>query len=245
VTLAFRRFIREVDCMMRLVRLLAVVVLLFQVFVTKGAAQWIVGAGEFRRPVGFRVEADLSGNAARLDRGAKSIFSGVGSPSFGLGYGLRMGYDWERVGVGLGLELGAVALNVAEREGMALLSLVVLGRWQLAPSWGLLRFPELSVGFVRQGIGSVAVPVSDLPPDVIPPAGPGSRVNTSLLGNGLRLGFGAGRGLGERVMLTGNASVDLTRYDTLSVSGDGDMSRPDAGLSVLPKVAVGVAWWPF
>lgn len=229
---------------MRRVRLQAMVALLLLAVATEGAAQRIAGSGESSRPVGFRVEAELSGNAARLDRAAKAIYASIGSPSFGLGYGLRVGHDWERVGIGLGLELGSVALNVSEREALALLSVVVLGRLQLAPSWGMLRFPELSVGFVRQGIGSVSVPISDLPPDASPPPSLGDRADTSLLGNGLRLGFGAGRGLGDGVMLTGNVSVDLTRYNTLSVGGYGDLSRSDTGLSIMPKLAIGVAWWP-
>src|SRR5690606_12247962 len=230
---------------MRRFRPQAVAALLLLVVTSEGAAQRIVGSGDSSRPVGFRVEAELSGNAARLDREAKAIYSSIGSPSFGLGYGLRLGYDGERVGIGLGLELGAVALNVAEREGMALLSFVVLGRWRLAPSWGPLRSPELSVGFVRQGTGSVAVPIADLPPDATPPPSLGNRVETSLLGNGLRLGFGAGRELGETIMLTGNVSADLIRYSTISVAGYGDLSRSEPGLSFMPKLAVGFAWWPF
>lgn len=211
---------------------------------SEGAAQAMSNEAGSGLPTGLRVEIEMSGNAARLDQGARAVFASAGSPSFGLGYGLVLGYDGRQAGFSMAAELGAVALDASEREAAGVVSFVAQVHWRPAWSWAGGSWPVLSVGYVRQGFGSVEVPVASLPAEAAELAGTRDEVQPALIGNGVRVGAGSGWRWGRTLALTADLSVDLVRYGSLSVEG-GEVSRADVGTSVLPRLGIGLAWWPF
>jgi hypothetical protein len=209
-------------------------------FPTLAAAQPVSPRG----PSGLRLGAGLALHGARLDGRAKAIYAGVGSPSVGLGYGLELGYDAHRFGASLGFELGAVALDVAEREGAVIMSFTLLARWRARSAWWGGFQPVITVGAVRQAFGAVEVLTTDIPPEGEPLAGTGERARLTLVGNGARIGLGAERPIGRSAGMAAGVSLDLVRYGVL-LFDEGEVSRREPGLSVLPRLSFGLRWWPF
>jgi|CeladaMinimDraft_18_1061708.scaffolds.fasta_scaffold00064_6 hypothetical protein len=213
---------------------------LFAGFPMRAAAQPVPSGG----PRGFHIGMSLALHGARLDGGAEAIYAGVGSPSVGLGYGLELGYDARRFGASLGLELGAVALDVAEREGAVVMSFTLLAHWRTRSAWWGGFRPVITAGVVRQAFGLVEVPTADIPPEGQPLASTGEQTWLTLVGNGARVGVGAERPLGRFFGVSAGASLDLVRYGVL-LFDEGEVSRREPGLSVLPRLSFGLRWWPF
>lgn len=192
-------------------------------------------------PQGVGIGIRLGGVGAFLDDGTKAIFSPKGSPNLGGSYGFDLGYDVGRMGGSVGVELGAIKTG---DEIASLLSLIAMGHWrppvQVFTGWQ----PILSGGYVRHGFGGLSVRGSNLPPEVRPSI-PDALVNTSVIGNGVRLGMGAEKPISARGRLSLGLSIDVVRFTTLSAAEEGDVSRKNPGSSAFPRLDIGFRWWPF
>ena len=216
------------------------VLILFAGFPLPTAAQPVSPGG----PSGLRLGVDLAFHGARLDGGAEAIYAGVGSPSVGLGYALELGYDAHRFGASVRFELGAIALDVAEREGAVIMSFNLLAHWRTRSAWWGGLQPVITVGAVRQAFGAVDVLTTDIPPEGEPLAGTDERARLTLVGNGARIGLGAERPIGRSAGMAAGVSLDLVRYGVL-LFDEGEVSRREPGLSMLPRLSFSLRWWPF
>jgi hypothetical protein len=200
------------------------------------------GAAGAQSPSGFRVGTSLAAGVPQVSDGSAEAWSGFSEFDVGAGLGFTLGYDARHLGASVGLELAEA--RAGGRDG-ASVTMVAVAHW-LPPARLAGWRPTLTVGYVRQALGSVDVAPNELPSSVFmgraDPNDP-NPAKLSLLGNGVRLGASAERMLTGRAAIVVEASSDLLRFNSASYDGD-EFPMHGTGWSFSPRLGVGLRWWP-
>lgn len=195
--------------------------------------------------IGVRTVLSLGYLRPFLGGGGERVFGREGRFEAAEALQVGLGYDRARYGGTVALEIASPGLG--ERQASAL-SLAALAHWY--PDLRVLRQwqPVFTAGYVRHGLGGLDMYSEHLPTFVIDTdaAGIPPRIveNVGLLGNGLRAGVGARRKVFGAGALVLEATGDLVSFSAFSSDGSED-SVPAPGSSFIPRLAVGLTFWPF
>ena len=174
---------------------------------------------------------------------ADAIWSVQGGYGTAPGFAFGAGYDWDRLGVAVGLEAAAANPSHAEGEGAALGFFAGLS-WRPVGTVFSMR-PRVGIGYVRQAIGGVTFAPGEFPEGTVHGSSEGvSPENVSTMANGVRLSVGGERAIGNGTWAAVlEASGDLLSFSQAEIEGYG-YSTTDPGLSFWPKLVLGMQFRP-
>lgn len=189
-----------------------------------------------------------------------SAFAPLGRFRAGLGSSTGVGYDTERLGVSVGMDLAGPELGPERelggigmgREASVLQAYTVLADWRPALRLRGWRW-TFSGGYVWTDLGEVSLRGDQLPdfvrdsasmpvdtvPGEVGVRGPGLRFAASL-----ERSFGTDLGLSGDLSLRIGTSADVTSYRTLRYHGR-RTSIPGGDRGVTPRVEVSLQWRPY
>ena len=226
-----------------------------------GLITFLIGAVALGLPVallaqegsGLHLAFELLLARPYLDERSGEVFDEIGPFRAGPGAGLGIGYGRHRLGATAFAEIAGLEIGPPiERDGMdmgrasALLwSYGLLVHWSPGRRLGGWQ-PALSMGYVRQRVGSVIVRPDQLPPFAWELATDPDAHPASVAGAGIRLGLALDRPVpGDafpgRPWVRIRSSGDIVRYRSFSYRGS-DRRLPEAGTGFTPGVSVGLLW---
>lgn len=218
-------------------------------------------------PSGIRLVLGPTFMKPLLDGGSGEVFEPAGEFRGGPGATVGIGYD--RGPVGLTVLMEFAGLEVGEprerngigmgRESATARGFAGLVHW--SPRWSVRRWRTVATaGYARQQVGDVQL-ATDLLPSILQHATENGEPDAgehvvSVSGGGARLGIGMERvlsgeyGLAGRLGILVEGSADLSILGTATAetrTGPLHTSRAalqDAGLSIVPRIAVLLRWSP-
>ena len=188
---------------------------------------------------GFNVNLYVSAGQPVLTHDAETVWRSGGGLDIVPGFGLRLGYRWHRVGLEGGFDI--TGANPRGRDGLGG-GVYLMALLRVAPEH---RFdPTIGVGFVREGL-LADFNAGEFPLETIArnPDEPGLAGEAGTFGNGIRVDAGGNIGLSRTWNVTINGMADFLWFGTASYN-DAEHSLQEKGVSVWPRVAVGLRWNP-
>lgn len=190
---------------------------------------------------GFNVNVYVTAGQPFVSGSAGDIWDAVGGLGIVPGFGARLGYRWYRIGFEGGIDL--MGSNPRDREGAGV-GANLMALFRFAPEH---RFdPTLGVGYVRELISADfrpgEFPLAAIRKDLINEQ-PSAGGEQATVANGFRMNIGGAMPLTSNLDLTVDAVGDFLWFGT-AVYQDGDYSTRESGLSVWPRLGVGVRWDP-
>jgi hypothetical protein len=178
-----------------------------------------------------------------LDQYSARPWERIGSFGPSIGVGLSLGYDAQRLGAAVDVDVTGV--RAGDRTG-ANIALAALLRW--APLWQPLSGMQsrIAVGYVRYQFGGTRIAPSELPPTLFRSGTPSLASQDPrlyLLGNGMRAGVTAAHEFGPRTSLMFGVGADVVYFDTATYQSS-DLSLAQAGWGVMPRVTLGLRFHP-
>ena len=212
-----------------------------------------------RVPSGLRLWMGISAVQPYMVDYEGSAFAPLGRFRVGLGSSTGVGYDTERLGVSVGMDLAGPELGPERevggigmgREASALQAYTLLAHWRPAlrsRGWRWI----FSGGYVWTDLGGVSLRGDQLPNFVRDSAGAPAdtvRGEVGVRGPGLRFAASAERSFGTNLGLSGDLSLrigtsaDVVSYRALRYHGR-RASIPGGARGVTPRVEVSLQWRP-
>mgnify|MGYP001424555235 CR=1 FL=1 len=193
-------------------------------------------------PRGPRLGVELTWGRPFFGGDVARIWDRIGSVGIIQGIGVRLGYDFGRLGITLTGELSEFDPGDQTGGGLGFAALL---HWRPRLSIGGRFGSRITAGYVRQAYGGIDFEPGQFPTEVVRASGPDPAGNVSALGDGVRLGFGL-EPLGTRSLLrvVADASVDAVTFREAGLEGSAYSLR-DPGWSFHPRLSVALELRPF
>ena len=195
-------------------------------------------------PRGLRLGVDLTAGRPFLRGDAAVIWDRIGSVGIVEGFGVRLGYDFGRLGLTLTGELSE--FDPGDRAGAGI-GFAALLHWRPQLTIGRRFGSRITAGYVRQGYGGIDFVQGQFPAEVVEGFGsrPAEAGNVYAIGDGVRFGFGL-EALTSLSFLRAvvDASVDAVTFRQASLEGF-SYSLLEPGWSFYPRISVALELNPF
>ena len=195
-------------------------------------------------PHGPRLGVEFTAGRPFLRGDAAVIWDRVGSVGIVQGFGVRLGYDFGRLGLTLTGELSEFDPGDQAGAGIGFAALL---HWRPQLTIGGRFASRITAGYVRQGYGGIDFAQGQFPAEVTESPGPGPTEagNVDAIGDGVRLGVGL-EALSSLSFLraVAEASVDAVTFRQAGLDGL-SYSLLEPGWSFYPRLSVAIELHPF
>src|SRR5690606_33742245 len=195
-------------------------------------------------PHGPRLGVEFTAGRPFLRGDAAVIWDRVGSVGIVQGFGVRLGYDFGRLGLTLTGELSEFDPGDQAGAGIGFAALL---HWRPQLTIGGRFASRITAGYVRQGYGGIDFAQGQFPAEVTESPGPGPTEagNVDAIGDGVRLGVGL-EALSSLAFLRAVAEASVAAV-TFRQAGLAGLSYPllEPRRRCYPVLSVAVAPLPF